>query len=122
MNPIVTKCPVCSGKLVVTRLECDSCDSAVEGRFVVSTPFSALSKEQADFVLTFIASRGSIKEVEKRLGISYPTVRSRLDGAIDALGLGGAAPEKERLGDMLDLLRAGEIDVDEAVRRLKGRD
>lgn len=120
MKKIVERCPVCNDRLIVTNLACESCDLSVKGRFAVATPFSALPAEQVDFILTFLAARGSIKEVEKRLGISYPTVRNRLDAVIEALGLsepaGGASAK-----DVLEKLEAGAIDANEAVEMLEGR-
>src|SRR5208337_2930163 len=84
-RPMLGQCPVCGGKMDVTRLHCDSCDSTLEGRFDTCR-FCQLNPEQQIFVEVFLRTRGNIKEVERELGISYPTVRSRLDSVLGALG------------------------------------
>lgn len=121
-----TRCPVCSGELTVTRLKCRHCDTAIEGHFEASK-FSQLSKEHLDFVEIFLKSRGNIKEVERELGISYPTVRSRLDAVLEALGYRvepAAVEETNRAKqakrkEILDQLNRGEISSEEAVKLLK---
>lgn len=121
-----TRCPVCSGELVVTSLRCDRCETRIEGEFE-ATRFSRLSREHLEFVEIFLRSRGNIKEVERALGVSYPTVRSRLDAVLEALGYRvepAEAPEpgradQARRKQILDDLNAGLITAEEAVRRLK---
>lgn len=80
------KCPVCRGRMLVTQLSCPSCESRLEGKFD-SCLFCSLSPEESRFLMTFIKNRGSIKDVERELGVSYPTVRAALDGLILSLGL-----------------------------------
>ncbi len=114
-------CPACGGQLEATRLSCTSCDIVIEGHFSAS-PFARLSAEQQGFVKTFLAARGNIKLVERRLGISYPTVRNRLDVIRRALGLPDlAAGEGEVRGvsEVLDRLEAGELSVDDAIDSLE---
>ena len=116
-----TRCPLCAGRVHVERLKCESCESAVEGQFGLDWP-GALSPEQSAFVKVFLICRGKIKDVEQALGISYPTVVSRLDDVVAALGgpntAGAPAPEGWSL-DVLEQLSKGDIDVDEAERRLR---
>jgi hypothetical protein len=78
-------CPVCGGKLDITSLSCRNCSTAITGRFE-SCRFCRLSPEHLSFVEVFVKNRGNIKEIERELGISYPTVRNRLDQVIAALG------------------------------------
>ena len=78
------ECAVCHGKLTITQVTCESCGTRMEGKFS-GCRFCSLSPEDADFLLTFIRNRGSIKDVERELGISYPTVRAALDNLIAAL-------------------------------------
>jgi hypothetical protein len=78
-------CPVCGEPLLVTRLSCARCQTRLEGEFDFCQ-FCRLPAEQREFIAVFIKCRGNIKDVEKELGISYPTVRNRLDGVIEALG------------------------------------
>ena len=84
---VIATCPVCQGELTVTRLHCRSCGTALEGEFGVGR-FGRLEREQLAFLESFLRSRGNLKELERELGISYPTVRSRLEGLLRALGLG----------------------------------
>jgi len=120
---IVGRCPACGSDLEVTRLQCFNCDTGIEGRFETCR-FCLLSREQKDFIETFIRVRGNIKEVERELGISYPTVRSRLDQVIRALGFDVREAEEdsksdERRKEILSRLSRGELKPDEAVRLLK---
>jgi hypothetical protein len=87
-----------------------------------SCPFCRLPTEQTDFLLTFLKSRGSIKEVERELGISYPTVRNRLAAVLATLGLGGGDVEREEVDrvDIISRLEAGEISPEGAVELLRG--
>ena len=75
------KCCICGEKLTVTRLSCETCGTSMEGHFT-GCRFCSLSPEEELFLLTFIKNRGSIKDVERELGISYPTVRAALDNLI----------------------------------------
>ncbi len=79
------KCPVCDEKLHITKLGCPRCSTSIEGVYQ-PCEFCRMDKEELDFVKVFITCRGNIKDVEKALGISYPTVRSKLDKVIDNLG------------------------------------
>jgi hypothetical protein len=120
---IVGRCPACGSDLEVTRLQCFNCDTGIEGRFETCR-FCLLSREQRDFIETFIRVRGNIKEVERELGISYPTVRGRLDQVIRALGFDVRETEEdsksdERRREILSRLSRGELKPDEAVRLLK---
>jgi hypothetical protein len=106
--------------MLATRLRCVACDTAMEGRFERS-PFCRLSPDQTSFVLTFLAARGNCRLVESRLGISYPTVRSRLAAVQRTLGvpdLGAGEEERTEVGDVLERLEDGEISVDEAIDEL----
>jgi hypothetical protein len=105
----------------VTRLHCDSCDSALEGCFDTCR-FCQLSQEQQVFVEVFLKGRGNIKEVERELGISYPTVRSRLDSILEALGYQAdlaAEDFSQQRNAILDALDRGELTADEAAKLLK---
>ncbi len=121
MKKIISRCPVCSGELKVTRLKCGTCDTVIENDFALSK-FDYLSDEDLHFTETFIKCRGNIKEVEKELGISYPTVRSRLDGIIKKLGYEDTSKQDETAQlreDVLRRLEQGEITAKEALEMLK---
>ncbi|GMU60547.1 MAG: hypothetical protein AMXMBFR34_23100 [Myxococcaceae bacterium] len=119
--PLPTRCPLCEGRVHIERVRCEACASAVEGRFGLDW-LGHLSREQLQFVKVFLLARGKIKDVEQALGLSYPTVVSRLDDVVAAMG--GAAPvsapaESAARLEILDQLASGAIDVEEAERRLK---
>ncbi|MBM3288048.1 MAG: DUF2089 domain-containing protein [Candidatus Eisenbacteria bacterium] len=111
-------CAACGGEMVVRELECPACDITVRGRFE-TCPFCTLSQQQLDLIKIFLKSRGNIKEVEREMGISYPTVRARLEEVVRALGF-APVPEvtKDMKAELLAKLEAGEIDADEFLRRL----
>ena len=118
---MVAKCPICSEQLKVSRLECDSCGTRLEGSFTLGR-FHALSPDQIEFLETFIRARGNFKDIERELGISYPTVRSRLDAMIRALGFPSQAEpdrESERRKGILRELAEGRIAPDDAANLLE---
>src|SRR6185295_14027618 len=85
-HDVISTCPVCSGELAVTRLHCRSCGTTLEGDFSVGR-FGRLSREQLTLLESFLRSRGNLKDLERELGISYPTVRGRIEALLRALGL-----------------------------------
>jgi hypothetical protein len=86
-HDVISTCPVCSGELAVTRLHCRSCGTTLEGEFSVGR-FGRLTKEQLALLESFLRSRGNLRDMERELGISYPTVRSRVEALVRALGFG----------------------------------
>lgn len=114
------KCPVCGSDAEVTRISCDSCGTTIEGRFQLCR-FCRLTPEQKSFIDVFIKCRGNIKEVEKELGISYPTVKNRLEDAAGALGHRSEpdSTEPAKRKDILDKLNNGELSVEDALNALK---
>jgi len=78
------QCPSCSRVLEVARLVCPSCQTAVEGNFLLSV-LTNLSQEEQGFILEFVKSSGSLKDMAKNYGISYPTIRNRLDTVIEKI-------------------------------------
>ena len=84
MSRQVTQCPVCDAPLRITELSCSHCTTKLHGDFPPA-PLARLSGEHQRFIETFVRSRGIIRDVERALGISYPTVRARLDAAVAAL-------------------------------------
>jgi hypothetical protein len=109
VHDVIATCPVCTGELTIARLHCRSCGTALEGEFGVGR-FGRLDREQLGLLESFLRSRGNLKEMERELGISYPTVRGRVDALVRALGLAdGGAAETEADAD-----EAFEADLDEA--------
>src|SRR5580658_11342263 len=96
---LILKCPSCSGDLTVTQLHCHSCDIGIDGDFSVPA-LLRLNRAQLDFVEVFLKNRGIIREVERELGVSYPTVRARLDEVLAAIGFNLApTPADDRQAD-----------------------
>ncbi len=115
---IVTKCPVCdSHEFIIQRLKCKNCSTGIEGDFHISK-LGSLPSEHQEFIETFILCRGNIKDVEKELGVSYPTVRGRLDRVIHALSSTKNGNEKRRK-EILEALEKKEINPEEAINALK---
>lgn len=124
VHPIPGDCPVCGEGMIITRLYCPNCDVTVEGRFTLGR-LAALSPEQLAFVEVFLRCDGKIKRVEDELGVSYPTVRSRLNEIITALGYEVPRVENDELTSeqrrrVLDDLASGHISSEQAVELLRG--
>lgn len=123
-NRMLGRCPVCNSGLDVTKLHCPHCNTGIEGNFAVCK-FCQLPVEQLGFAEVFIKCRGNIKEVEKELGISYPTVRNRLETLIESLGYQSQPvpkddPEtRERRKQILEELNEGKISSEEAIELLR---
>jgi len=123
MNPLLTTCPVCAGALTVTRLHCRSCDTSVEGHFETGR-IGRLRADQLQFVETFIRCEGKLNRMERELGLSYPTLRSRLTEVITQMGF-ELGPEPAEISDkqrhrILDELASGEISSEQAMQQLQG--
>lgn len=97
-HDVISTCPVCSGELAVTRLHCRSCGTTLEGEFSVGR-FGRLTREQLALLESFLRSRGNLRDMERELGISYPTVRSRVEALVRALGFGPRADSDEAVAD-----------------------
>lgn len=124
MNILPTKCPLCGGDVTVTRIHCRDCDTTIEGRFE-GGPFSQLTREQLDFVETFVRCEGKINRMEDEIGLSYPTIRNRLHEIIRALGyepganepiVGMTDQERQRILEDLD---KGAISAEKAMQMLR---
>src|SRR5690606_29083191 len=111
VHDVIATCPVCSGELTIARLHCRSCGTALEGEFGVGR-FGRLDREQLSLLESFLRSRGNLKEMERELGISYPTVRGRVDALVRALGLAdGDAPEADDAFEADPQASTAEADV-----------
>ena len=89
-HDVISTCPVCSNELAITRLHCGSCGTTLEGDFSVGR-FGRLNRDQLALLESFLRSRGNLREMERELGISYPTVRARVEALVRALGFGPRA-------------------------------
>lgn len=116
---IPNKCPSCSGKIIVTELCCDECKTSVKGSFELPE-LACLNEEEDRFLKVFLSARGNIKEVERCLGISYPTVKSRLEALLARLGLSQLQSEtKRRRLEIVGRLEKGGLQAAEAIKLLK---
>jgi hypothetical protein len=115
-------CPACAARLQVTSLTCPSCATRIEGTFE-SCPLCSLDGDDRALLELFLRARGNAKEVERALGVSYPTVRARLERLWTRLDLGDASPaatDRPAMAILADL-RAGKISVPEALEALRRR-
>jgi len=126
LHKIPNSDPVSGGPLYISELTGEESGIQIRGKFEVPV-YAKLDKEQGQFLETFLRCRGMISCVEKELGISYPTVRARLDSLLETLELAPAkedAPKKdksvEKRRKILDQLERGEITADEAKAKLRG--
>jgi hypothetical protein len=132
-HDVISTCPVCSGELAVTRLHCRSCGTTLEGEFSVGR-FGRLTREQLVLLESFLRSRGNLRDMERELGISYPTVRSRVEALIRALGFGprdgdegtdetpaeaGATDAAAARQSILERLARHEITADDAATAIR---
>ncbi len=117
------ECPACQGQLVVTRLECGTCGTEVTGAFQAAG-LGSVREPHASLLGLFLRTRGNVKEMERELGLSYPTVRARLEEALTAAGFGRASRAGDialetRRSAVLDDLERGAITAAEAADRLR---
>jgi hypothetical protein len=134
-HDVISTCPVCAGELAVTRLHCRSCGTTLEGEFSVGR-FGRLTKEQLVLLESFLRSRGNLRDMERELGISYPTVRGRVEALVRALGFGPREGSEEAEDDaasaaaanadnaasrqaILERLAKGEIGAEEAATAIR---
>jgi len=123
MRKIIETCPTCDNRgLTISEVTCDACGTQVRSRYS-PCPFCALNDEEQTFLLLFVRSRGNLKDVEKTLGVSYPTVRAKLDEIIDRLTPSTLpvppAPARDRKV-VLDRVQSGQLGVAEALALLRG--
>ena len=125
MRKLIEACPTCdSAKLSITEVTCDACGTQVRSRYS-RCPFCSLTEDQQTFLLLFVRSRGNLKDLEKTLGVSYPTVRAKLDEIVERLAppalTPAPAPESApaTLSDprqaVLARVQAGELSPAEAL-------
>jgi len=137
-NQVDGSCPVCGYAMVISRLSCSNCGSALVGSFALAerlTPggdrsgearfgrLARLDSTQLEFVEVFLRCRGIIKNVEDMLGISYPTVKARLANVLETMGVGPeedlpVADHRRMRREILADLAAGRISTDEALQIL----
>ena len=130
-QPMPSKCPLCSGTLEVTEASCLDCQVQIRGHFSLA-PYRNLDAEQIKFLETFLRCRGVIRDMEAALGISYPTVRARLDALLSALGFADgpyaeppppapmtAAQKAAKRKEILTAIENGTLDADAGLTALQ---
>jgi hypothetical protein len=130
-HDVISTCPVCASELGVTRLHCRSCGTTLEGDFSVGR-FGRLNRDQLTLLESFLRSRGNLREMERELSISYPTVRSRVEALVRALGFGPrneaddteeSAPEPAPAGrsraEVLEALARHEMSAEDAAAAIR---
>lgn len=116
-------CPVCGGELITTRVGCRACGTELVGEFA-HCDFCGLDERETEVLRVFLASRGNLREVEKHLGVSYPTARARFTELLTKLGLAGeeATPTSMTREQILSEVASGAVTPDEAAALLTGLD
>ena len=114
-----SSCPVCNYRLATTRLTCPECATELSGAFT-SCEFCVLTDEDRDVLRVFLASRGNMKELERHLGVSYPTARARFDALLVKIGIERptAAAPSARV-ELMEQVARGEIGIEDALKRLE---
>ncbi len=121
MAAYISTCPSCRHALDVTELTCPHCHIQIRGRFE-GHPSLSLTDDQLSFLRLFVLSRGNLREIERILGISYPTVRNKLDDLVDAFQeTEGPKPDIAEPTDrraILEDVAAGRMPLNDALARL----
>jgi hypothetical protein len=120
MSRVLKTCPSCGSPMVITRLSCTHCDTEVTGSFETSV-FSQLSAEDLRFVEMFVACRGNVKEMERESGLSYWTIRGKLNDIVEELKLDARKPQvdiQEARREVLAALQRAELSIQEAEEML----
>ena len=113
-------CPVCGDRLSVTRLGCGNCGTELAGVFS-SCAFCSLNESETEMLRVFLASRGNLRDLEKHLGVSYPTARLKFNQLLEKLGLAGtteAAPTELTRDQVLAEVASGALSPTEAASLL----
>lgn len=110
-------CPACESDLHLTGLTCDECGTSIQGEFA-RCEFCNLSADQRELLRVFLASRGNAKELERHLGVSYPTARARLDELLSIMGIEPTPTPKTSRRDVLDAVGRGDLSTEEALAEL----
>ncbi|MEO0092657.1 MAG: DUF2089 family protein [candidate division WOR-3 bacterium] len=116
---IVPKCIKCGSKMYIAEYKCPNCATTISGNFGYPNLLE-LSDDMFNFMLIFLKNRGNFRNIEKELGITYPTIRNRLDNLLKLLGL-ETKSKRMMINDILDKLESGKITAKEAEKLIKER-
>jgi hypothetical protein len=119
MDPVTPNaaCPYCQQAMTVSRMTCHSCEISVEATFPTAR-LGNLPTEHQRFIEIFVLASGSLKEIADQTGVSYPTVRSRLDKVITALRDEIGRTQKTK-GSILDAVNEGKLSAEVAAKLIK---
>lgn len=120
MLKLFEQCPACGGQIVITEIQCAKCHLKMQGEFTPGI-FSSLSGDQLSFVRAFLRVRGNLSEMEKVLGVSYPTIRNKLEEINNALEQAeqNPPPSQSERSKILAQVASGELDAAQALEQLK---
>ncbi len=116
-RPLANDCPYCGLPMVVTRMTCADCEVSIEAAFPMSR-LGGLPIEHQRFIEMFVLAGGNLKEIAEQVGVSYPTIRSRLDKVIETLRAEIAKTQRVR-GSLLDAVEPGKTMAEEAAKLIK---
>jgi hypothetical protein len=116
-SPITAECPYCQQAMIVSRMTCHACDISVEAAFPTAR-LANLPTEHQRFIEIFVLASGSLKEMAEQTGVSYPTVRSRLDKVIDAMREEIGKNQKTK-GSIHDAVNEGKLSAEAAAKLIK---
>jgi len=136
MLKLFDKCPACGGPIIISECKCENCNLVLRGEFRPDS-FATLSGDQLTFVRVFLRARGNLSEVEKVLGVSYPTIRNKLDEINSALdrvetlsdinatknaGISASTttPADDVRRAILQQVSTGNLSLTDALQQLKG--
>ena len=120
-RPIGQECPYCGAGMAVTRMTCAQCAVSVDAAFPMSR-LASLPVEHQRFIEMFVLSGGNLKEIAEQVGVSYPTIRSRLDKVIESLR-NEIGKTRRVKGNVLDAVEPGtskSTNAEDAARLIKG--
>lgn len=120
-HDVISTCPVCSNELAVTRLHCGSCGTTLEGDFTVGR-FGRLSRDQLTLLESFLRSRGNLRDMERELGLSYPTIRGRVEALVRSLGFGPRGEDDDDQAEPATAADAAPSTREEILERLARRE
>jgi hypothetical protein len=117
-KPVTQDCPYCAAPMTVSRMNCGKCGVSVEAEFPMSR-LGGLPVEHQRFIEMFVLAGGNLKEIAEQVGVSYPTIRSRLDKVIEALRAEIGKTRRVQ-GNILDAVEPGKMNAEEAAKLIKG--
>jgi hypothetical protein len=128
MNKSIEKCPVCSHEMTITKVFCEQCGTTMSGQFgSTGSRFNKLTEEQMNFLMAFIRCEGKFNRLEEDLKLSYPTLRSRFNDILAAMGFEGNQLVEDRTlskDDRIEILQKldqGALKPEQAELMLRGK-